>query len=137
MDIAVCGEAQVRLLVGSGLVLDVADLYRLRLAEVAGVEEKGSGFARELMEGLAASKTRELWRLIFGLGIPGVDRGTAQALAGAWPALDDLLGAGRDQLVQVGGVSSRAADNLVQWHGDPRNRRIVKQLRKAGLNFGV
>ena len=28
------------------------------------------------------------------------------------------------------------AQSVVQWHGDPRNRKLVERLRAAGLNFG-
>ena len=59
---------------------DVADLYSLKLAEVAGLERMGEKSAQNFLDGVEASKQRDLWRLLFGLGILHVGAGVAKAL---------------------------------------------------------
>jgi DNA ligase (NAD+) len=93
MDIEGGGEMLVAQLVGKGLVLDVADLYRLRMDEVAALERMGERSARKFLDGVEASKRRELWRLLFGLGILHVGAGAAKALARHFETLDDILAA--------------------------------------------
>ncbi|HZV33613.1 MAG TPA: NAD-dependent DNA ligase LigA, partial [Verrucomicrobiae bacterium] len=97
MDIEGGGEVLVAQLVGKGLVRDVADLYRLTLDEVANLERMGEKSAQNFLDGVEASKKRDLWRLIYGLGIFHVGAGVAKALGKAFPTLDDIFAASQDQ----------------------------------------
>src|SRR4029077_20570482 len=67
MDIEGGGEVLVRQLVGSGLVRDVAALYSLKLDEVANLERMAEKSAQNFLEGVAASKARDMWRVLYGL----------------------------------------------------------------------
>jgi DNA ligase (NAD+) len=135
MDIEGGGEMLVAQLVGKGLVLDVADLYRLRLEEVAALERMGERSARRFLDGVEASKRRELWRLLFGLGIFHVGAGAAKALARHFSSLDEILTATPDELKEINEIGDVIARSIVDWSADPRNRHLIDRLRKAGLHF--
>jgi len=135
MDIEGGGEALIRQLVERGLVLDVADLYRLKFDELVSLERMGEKSAQNFLDAIAASKQRDLWRLLFGLGILHVGAGVAKALARAFPNLDDLFAAGPARWQEVEDVGEVIAESLTHWHGDSRNRNLIERLRKAGLNF--
>ena len=135
MDIEGGGEVLVRQLVQTGLVRDVADLYSLKLSDVAGLERMGEKSARNFLDGVEASKQRDLWRLLFGLGILHVGAGVAKALGRGFATLDDVFAASVDQLTECEDVGEVIAQSVVQWHGDPRNRKLIERLRQAGLNF--
>jgi DNA ligase (NAD+) len=135
MDIEGGGEVLVRQLVGRGLVRDVADLYRLKLDEVAGLERMAEKSAANFLEGVAASKTRDMWRVLYGLGILHVGAGVAKALGRCFATLDDVFAAGFDQLTHCEDVGEVIGESILQWHGDARNRNLLERLRKAGLNF--
>ncbi len=135
MDIEGAGEVLVSQLVASGLVLDVADLYRLKVPEVAALERMGEKSAQNLVAGIEASKTQELWRLLVGLGILHVGTGVAKALARKFETLDQLLQATEAELLEVDDVGEVIAHSVTHWAADPRNRRLVDRLRSAGLNF--
>jgi len=135
MDIEGGGEVLVRQLVGSGLVRDVADLYLLKTNELAGLERMGEKSAQNFVEGVKASKSRDMWRALYGLGILHVGAGVAKALGRGFPTLDDVLTADIDRLTHCEDVGEIIANSVVQWQGDPRNRKLVERLRKAGVNF--
>jgi DNA ligase (NAD+) len=135
MDIEGGGEVLVTQLVKAGLVRDVSDLYRLKLDEVSALERMGEKSAQNFLEGVAASKARDLWRLLFGLGILHVGAGVAKALAKAFPSLDDLAACGKQQLAEVEDVGEVIAASVEQWFADSENRSLIARLRKAGLNF--
>lgn len=135
MDIEGGGEVLVRQLVGQGLVREVADLYSLKLDEVAGLERMGEKSAKNFLDGVEASKNRDLWRVLYGLGILHVGAGVAKALGRCFASLDDVFAAGVDQLTDCEDVGEVIAKSVVQWHGDERNRKLIERLRKAGLNF--
>lgn len=135
MDIEGGGEVLVTQLVGSGLVRDVADLYRLGVGEVAALERMGEKSARNFLAGVEASKGRDLWRLLHGLGILHVGAGVAKALGRGFANLDDLRKAGLAGLTAIPDVGEVIAGSLVEWFADGRNRELIERLRKSGLNF--
>jgi DNA ligase (NAD+) len=135
MDIEGGGEVLVRQLVGAGLVRDVADLYSLRLTDLTSLDRMGEKSARNFLEGVDASKKRNLWRLLYGLGILHVGAGVAKALTRCFATLDDVFAAGVDQLTECEDVGGVIARSIVQWHGEDRNRKLLERLRRAGLHF--
>jgi DNA ligase (NAD+) len=135
MDIEGGGEVLVRQLVQTGLVRDEAELYSLKLSDVADLERMGEKSARNLLDGIEASKQRDMWRVLYGLGILHAGAGVAKALGRGFSTLDDVFAASVDQLTECEDVGEVIAQSVVQWHGDPRNRKLIEGLRTAGLNF--
>ncbi len=135
MDIEGGGEVLAAQLVKGGLVRDVADLYKLTPAEVASLERMGEKSAQNFIDGVAASRVRDAWRVLFGLGILHVGAGVAKSLGRAFPSVDDLFAASVDQLAEVEDVGDVIAASVTQWFGDARNRQLVDRLRAAGVNF--
>jgi DNA ligase (NAD+) len=135
MDIEGGGEVLVAQLVKTGLVHDVADLYQLDLFKLANLERMGAKSAQNFLDGLAASKTRDLWRLVFGLGILHVGAGVAKALGRSFATLDDLRTASVAQLTAVADIGGVIADSLARWFGDERHQQLLERLRQSGLNF--
>ncbi len=135
MDIEGGGEVLSLQLVKSGLVTNVAELYSLSLAEVSNLERMGEKSARNFLEGVEASKKRDLWRLLYGLGILHVGAGVAKALGRGFATLDDIFAASVERLLECDDVGEVIAQSIVQWYGDSRNRSLIERLRKAGLNF--
>ena len=135
MDIEGGGEVLVAQLVKSGLVLDVAEFYQLKLAELAALERMGEKSAQNFLDGVATSKQRDLWRLLHGLGIPEVGVGGAKALARCFASLEELMDAQASRLTAIRDIGEVTAAGIVNWFGDSDNRRLVERLGKAGLNF--
>jgi DNA ligase (NAD+) len=99
------------------------------------LERMGEKSARNFLDGLEASKSRDLWRLIFGLGILHVGSGVAKALARHFQTLDDLAHASAADLLQAEDVGEVIAQSIEQWFRQPRNQQLLEKLREAGLNF--
>lgn len=135
MDIEGGGEVLVRQLVEAGLVKDVAGIYSLTLDQVASLERMGEKSAQNFLDAVEASKSRELWRLIHGLGILHVGSGVAKALARQFPSLDAIAAASADDLKAIDEVGDVIAHSVSQWFQLPQNRELIDQLRRAGLKF--
>ena len=95
----------------------------------------GEKSAKNFLDGIEASKQRDLWRLLFGLGILHVGAGVAKALGKSFATLDEVFAANVPQLTEIEDVGEVIAHSIAQWHGDAVNRRLIERLRKAGLNF--
>jgi DNA ligase (NAD+) len=135
MNIAIADKALVAQLLKRGLVRDVAELYSVRLSEVAALEGRDKEFAKAFLAQLASSKSQEGWRLLYGLGVPQVDAETARRLCSHFAAVDDVLAAGPERIVEQAGVTEPVARSIAHWYGDSVNQRLVRRLQKAGVNF--
>ena len=135
MDIQGCDAALVGQLVQRGLVHDAAEFYRLKFAEIGSLEGMDETKSRALWDAIEASKQREAWRVLFGLGIPNIGAAEAQALCKHVASLEDLFALGRERLLKLDGVTEVMARSLTHWYGDPVNRKMVKRLEKAGVNL--
>jgi DNA ligase (NAD+) len=135
MDIAGCDAALVAELVQRGLVLDAAEFYRLKYAEIASLDGMDETKTRALWDAIASSKQREAWRVLFGLGIPNIGALEAQALCKHVATLEDLFAMGRGRLLKLEGVTELMARSVTHWFGDPVNCKLVKRLGKAGVNL--
>jgi len=136
MDIEGGGEVLVAQLVQKNLTRDVSDLYRLSQTDLLTLERMGEKSAQNLLEGLHASKSRDLWRLIFGLGILHVGVGVAKSLARHFGSLDAIANASPESLLQAEDVGDVIAQSVSQWFSSPTQRALIERLRSAGLNFG-
>jgi NAD-dependent DNA ligase len=135
MNITGGDAALVALLVGEGLVRDVAELYRLRVAELAALPGMDKGSAQKTFDAITASQKREAWRLLFGLSIPHVGPPEAQSLCRQFASVDNVFAASAERLMKAEGVSEATARSIVHWHSDSVNRKLVRRLFKAGVNF--
>jgi DNA ligase (NAD+) len=135
MDIEGGGEALARQLVGGGLVRDVAELYSLKVKELASLERMGEKSAANFVNAIQASKTRDMWRVLYGLGILHVGAGVAKALGRSFAGLDEVLEAGASRLMEADDIGEVIARSIVNWRNDPVNRKLADRLRNAGVNF--
>ena len=135
MDIDGLGEALVNQLTTSGLVKNVADLYRLTKDELLKLERMGEKSAENVLKEIADSKTLPLERVIYGLGIRFVGERTAQFLAEHFGSLDAIMNASAEELEEVNEVGPRIAESIVEFFADEHNRKLVEDLRDAKLTF--
>jgi DNA ligase (NAD+) len=135
MDIDGLGEALVNQLTERGLVKNVADLYKLTKDGLLQLERMGEKSAENVLAEIEASKKLPLERLIYGLGIRFVGERTAQFLAEHFGALDAIIKATAEELEEVNEVGPRIAESIVEFFADEHNRKLVSDLRRAGLTF--
>jgi DNA ligase (NAD+) len=135
MNIEGLGESLIARLIADGLVKSYADVYGLTQERLEQLERMGKKSAANLIEQIQRSKRRELWRLIFGLGIRHVGERGAQALAGAFGSMDALIGASLDQLQSVPDVGPVVAAAVRTYLDEPRNVALIRELQRAGLTM--
>lgn len=135
MNIEGLGEALVDQLVDRGLVVDVADLYALRVDQVAGLERMGQKSAQKLLGQIERSKEAEFWRVLFGLGIRHAGERVAQSLAEAFRSMDALAAAPVEALQAVRDIGPVAAAAVREYFDEPHNLALAGRLRAAGLRL--
>lgn len=133
MDIDGGGEVLIRQLVDHGLANSPVDLYKLSVEQVAGLERMAEKSARNFIAGVDASRSRDLWRLIFSLGIAQVGKSTAKSLAAHFGDMDLLATATIDELTQIDDIGDIVAGSIFNWFRDENNLQMVEELKAAGL----
>jgi len=133
MDIDGLGDKIVDQLVDKGLVKDVADLYSLKLDQVADLERMAEKSAQNLLEEIAASKKQPLSRLIYALGMRFVGERTGQLLAENFGSLEELEEAKPEDLEKVTEVGPKVSESIVEFFSEPANRKLIKKLHAAGV----
>lgn len=133
MDIEGLGEVMVRQLLETGLVTSFADLYLLSEEQIVSLERMAEKSARNLLAGIEASKSRELRRLLFGLGIRFVGERAAQLLARHFRSLDALAEASVEEIDALYEIGPAVAQSVFDWFQRDANRLLVTRLKAAGV----
>ena len=148
MNIEGLGEALVDQLIEQGLVRDFADLYALTAEQLENVvvaprlprseravPRKLGKVGRNVVEQIARSRTNDLSRLIYALGIRHVGEKAAATLARHFRTMDALLNAPIEALQRVPEIGPVLADSVRAYADEPHNRQLIAKLAAAGVNM--
>lgn len=143
LDIDGLGPSVVEALGESGLVLSVADLYRLDEATLAALQTGtsstgtpvllGSVRASKIINQIEKSKSLPFSRLLSSLGIPQIGRRASRKIAEHFGTIDNLLAASTEELSQVPTLGDKRADILHE--GLQANSEVISTMRKMGVMF--
>ena len=133
LNIEGLGEKNVEALISAGLVKSIADLYKLRVEEVAKLERFGELSARNLVEAIAASRTPTLAKFITALGIRHVGTQTAISLARKFRNLEALVDATEVDLLEIPDIGEVVAESILAWFADEDNLRLLNELKELGV----
>ena len=135
MDIEGLGESLIDQLVGKELVRDFADLYALTAEDLEGLDRMGKKSAQNVLSRLERSKSNELWRVLFGVGIRHVGERAAQVLVRTFGSLGALVAASEEDLEEIPDVGPVVAASVRAFFDEPMNQALFDRLRAAGLSL--
>ncbi|MFZ2651577.1 MAG: NAD-dependent DNA ligase LigA [Burkholderiaceae bacterium] len=135
LDIEGLGERLVEQLVDAGLVQSLPSLYKLELACLMSLDRMGEKSAKNLLAGLAESRSTTLARFLYALGIRHVGETTAKDLAIHFGSLDRLMQASLDELLLVADVGPVVAQSIRTFFEQAHNCQVVCELRDAGVSW--
>lgn len=135
MDVEGLGSSIVESLIDKGLIKSPADIYYLKLDEIASLWKSGKKAAEKLLAAIEASKQQDVSRLIYALGIRQVGAKTGKVLASTFSSLDALMNASLEELTEVPDVGEVTAANIYDWFHQEQSKHMIEQLRAAGVNF--
>ncbi|HDH45539.1 MAG TPA: NAD-dependent DNA ligase LigA, partial [Thermococcus sp.] len=133
MDIEGLGPKIVDLLVDTGLVKRISDLYKLRKIDLLRLPGFADKAAQNLLDSIEKSKERSLDRFIYALGIPNVGEHMAKVLAERFKTLDALMNAREFELLSIHEVGPETARSVYNFFREERNREEIERLREVGV----
>lgn len=127
------GEKLVIQLVDTGLIHSIADVYKLTVEKLIGLDRMGRKSAENLVNAITVSKQTTLARLIYSLGIRHVGEATARDLANYFGTLTALMQASQEQLLAINDIGPVGAESIVRFFAEPHNQEVIQALLEAGV----
>ena len=133
MNIDGMGPRMVELLLASGKISSVLDLYSLKASDISDLERMGEKSAENLIRAIDASRSAGLERLLFAFGIRQVGEVAAADIAAEMGTLERCFTAGFDDFAAISDIGEITATNLVEFFSDPKTRALADGLIAAGV----
>lgn len=133
MKIEGLGPKIIERFLDDGFIRDITDLYNLDYEGIAGLDGFGEKSAQNLRQQVEESKSRELWRLIHGLSIPGVGSEVARLLVDSLGSFEQIQAADTERLSKIEGIGPVLAKNITGFFADENHLEMLKSLKQAGL----
>lgn len=135
MNIDGLGPAVMTALVEKNLVSSPADLYHLKKEHLTALERFGEKSSENLIKAIDSSRSAELDRLVYALGIRNIGQRAATLLCEKFTDMDKLLHAGKSDIASIEGFGDIMAESVVNALGEPHMRELIDRLRDAGVNM--
>ena len=137
MNIDGLGEETIDLLFRSNLAHNIADLYTLKLIDLALLDRLGDKSGRKILASLEKSKSVPFERVLYSLGIRYVGETVAKKLASALENIDRIMSATATELACIDEIGEVIAQSVEDYFKEPKNRELVEKLRSFGLQMEI
>jgi DNA ligase (NAD+) len=135
MDIGNLGPQRISQLLEHGLIHHFTDIFQLDPKDLALLPKMGEKSVENLLHSIEESRSRPLWRLLHGLGIPHVGAQTAKVLARKWPNLCLLAAASVEELCLCEGVGEIVARSIGKFFQNEANGDLIQRLEAVGVSI--
>lgn len=133
MDIEGLGGKTVDMMVDTGLIKGVSDLYFIKKEDLLKLPRFAEKSADNLLNAIEESKNRSLARFIYALGIPNVGEHVARLLAKKFGSLENLMKASKEELLSIYEIGPEIAENVVAFFREKHNLDEIEKMRQAGV----
>jgi len=137
MNIDGLGEEIVDLLYRNKLIETSADLYKLKLVDLAYLDRLGEKSGRKIIQSIIDSKQVPFERVLFALGIRYVGATVAKKLAYSLKNIDNIAAASLETLTSIEEIGERIAQSVYDYFRIDKHIKLIENLRSAGLQFQI
>jgi DNA ligase (NAD+) len=134
MDIEGLGPQVVDLLLTSGVISGIADLYTLRAEDISGLERMGDKSAKNLINAIEVSKSRGLERLLYALGVRQVGEVAAEEIARKMRTVENLFASTYEDFVAIPDIGDITAKELLEFFSDNETKILITRLKELGVD---
>lgn len=135
LDIDTLGEKNVNVLVDTGLVKDLADIYLLKKKDLLSLERFGDLSSSKLIEAIQNKKQIDAERFLYGLGIRHVGIQTAVDLFNHYKTLDEIKDTSLEELMTVDGIGKVVSESIIAWFSDEDNQKLLEKFKDLGVRL--
>ncbi len=135
MDIDGLGPSIIEQMLDREMISTAADLYSLSAMDIAHMDKMGEKSALNLLNALEKSKSNQLYRLIYALGIRHIGEKAAKILAKKYKSIDALIYASVDELTQISDIGNVMAMSIKEFFSQEQNIELIEKLKTVGINM--
>lgn len=135
MEIDGLGYSIIEQLLDRKIINNIADIYSLKLEDVASLKKNGKKFAQNLIDAIEKSKSNDLFKLITGLGIRHIGAKSAKNLARKFRTMDNLMNASIEELSVQNDVGEITAKSIYEFFREEQSIDLINKLKLAGVNM--
>lgn len=135
MNIKGLGDSIIEEFLNRGFIKNIADLYELKLEDIASLKKNGKKFAQNLIDSINASKANDLYRVINGFGIRHIGVKAAKQLAKKYRNMENLMNASLESLNAVDDMGEIMAESVFEFFAQPQTRDLITRLENYGVNM--
>lgn len=133
MDIEGLGEKIIEQLHARSLVISISDLYNLTKKDLMQLDRMGDKLASNLLDAINRSKSCELERFLFSLGIRHVGERTSRILAHSFGSLDAVMKATIPELLSLRDIGETVAQSIKSFFETNANIAVIEKMLNAGV----
>lgn len=134
MDIEGLGPALLEKFLDEGFIKSPADIYKLERDKIAALEKLGEKSADNLLDSIEKSKSRDLYRFLYALGINLNGLKSSKTICKHFKSINDLMNASVEDLTKISDIGEKTAQNIVDFFARSKNKELVAELIELGLN---
>ena len=137
MNIETLGDRLIENFYNVGLLNDIADIYSLGIhrQELVNMEKLGEKSVDNILSSIDASKSMNLDKVLFGLGIKNVGAKVATLLCEKFPSIDELMNASIEEMLLIPDIGETIAQSVKTYFSKEENLQRIELLRQAGVNL--
>ena len=134
MDIEGLGPALLEKFLDEGFIKSPADLYTLEKEKIAALDKMGEKSAENLLSAIEASKSRDLYRLLYAMGINLNGLKSSKTICKRFTTMDAIMSATFEELTEISDIGVKTAQNIVDFFAHEENRALIQRLIDLGVN---
>lgn len=135
MEIDGLGEKNLERFLDEGLITDAADIYSLKVDQIAELKGFKETSGKALVDEIQASLEQPFSKVLYALGIRGVGEVNAHSLAEHFGSISALQAAQPEEVEKADGIGPILAVQVVEELAEDRSVELIKRLEQAGLRF--
>ena len=136
MNIDSLGDSLIERFYECGYIKEIDDIYKLHnyYDELIKLDKLGVKSVDNILASIEISKSNNLDRLLFGLGIKQVGYKVATIICKKFPSIDLIKEATYEELVSIKDVGDIIAKNVCEYFKNEKKLQIIEALKNEGLN---
>ncbi len=135
MDIDGLGPAVLEQLLSNGMIKSFSDLYRLEPDSLSQLDRMGAKSARNLISAIEKSKSAEIYRLVYALGIRHIGEKAAKLLCEHFLSIERLFDATPEEIGEIDGYGAIMAESVADYFSLDATRALIDELRSLGVQM--
>lgn len=135
MDIEGMGDAVLEKLVANGLLTKASEIYTLKKEDFMTLEGFKDKSSQNLVDAVEKSKSNDLAKLVFALGIRHVGQKAGKILAEHFESMENIMNASLEDISSIEGFGGIMAKSVADFFALEQSKREIEALAAYGVNM--